>query len=305
MNTNRAEYLPHEGVMLEEVASLLKDVPNGNFVDATYGYGSHFNLSEKFTHLNFIGFDRDLEAINNSKKDHNVYHLNFSEIYNFLSKNSFLPLSGILYDFGLSSHQIDSDYRGFSFQKNSWLDMRMDTNQNLKADIILNSYSEEALSEVLKLYSEDRNYKKISKKIVKYRPILTTRELVKVIKEALPKQNPIYTEKTVRKIFQALRIEVNNELNEIKTSLDSIKNSIIKKGIIVCISYHSLEDKIVKNFLNEITTACICETSIPICSCDIEQQFIFPKKKKYRPSDKEKASNPRSKSAIMRYVVKL
>ncbi len=121
----------------------------------------------------------------------------------------------------------------------------------------------------------------------------------------MPRQNPIFTEKTIRRIFQALRIEVNDELNEIKVSLNSIKKSIKKKGIIICISYHSLEDKIVKNFFNELTTFCICEPSIPICKCDIEQQFSYPSKKKYIPTEKEKESNPRSKSAIMRYVVKL
>ena len=130
-------------------------------------------------------------------------------------------------------------------------------------------------------------------------------KLWKAIKEALPRQNPIFTEKTIRRIFQALRIEVNDELNEITFSLNSIKKSIKKKGIILCISYHSLEDKIVKKFFDELTTFCICEPSIPICKCDIEQQFSYPGKKKYLPTEKEKESNPRSKSAIMRYVVKL
>ncbi len=256
MNTNRAEYLPHEGVMLEEISSIIKDVPTGNFVDATYGYGSHFNLSSIHDHLNFIGFDRDLESINNS--------------------NNFQPL-----------------------------DMRMDMEQKLSAASIVNNYSEEKITEVLKAYSEDKHFNKISKKIIESRPLLTTSELVMAIKEALPRQNPIFTEKTIRRIFQALRIEVNDELNEIKASLNSIKKSIKKKGIIICISYHSLEDKIVKNFFNELTTFCICEPSIPICKCDIEQQFSYPSKKKYIPTEKEKESNPRSKSAIMRYVVKL
>jgi len=222
-----------------------------------------------------------------------------------LSKNKYLPLSGILYDFGLSSHQIDSTYRGFSFQKNSTLDMRMDMEKDLSAKTIVNDYTEENLTRVLKDFSEDRHFKKISKKIVESRPVLTTNELVAVIKEALPKQNPIFTEKTIRRIFQALRIEVNNELNEIIDSLNSIKKSIKSKGVIICISYHSLEDKIVKQFFKEITTHCICEPIVPICKCDIEQQFSYPRKKKYFPSDKEKESNPRSNSAIMRYVVKL
>ena len=305
MNTNRAEYLPHKGVMMEEISSIVKDVPRGTFVDSTYGYGSHFNLISDFDHLNFIGFDRDLEAVNNSKSEHNIFHLNFSEINNFLLTNNYLPISGIFYDFGLSSHQIDSEHRGFSFQKNTNLDMRMNTEQKLTAEIVVNNYSEKELIDVLKNYSEDKYYKKIAKKIIYSRPILTTKELTNVIEDTLPKQNPIFTNKTIRRIFQALRIEVNNELNEINDSLNSIKDSINKKGVIVCISYQSLEDKIVKKFFDEITTYCICEPRIPICKCDIEQQFTYPKKKKYTPSDKEKENNPRSKSAIMRYVVKL
>jgi len=304
MNTNRAEYLPHEGVMTEEISSILKDIPKGNFVDATYGYGSHFKLSNYHKHLNFIGFDRDIEAINNRKNNDNVFHLNFSEIYKFLSEENLLPLSGILYDFGLSSHQIDSDYRGFSFQKNTTLDMRMNTQQNLTAENIINNYSEKELTNVLRIYSEDKYYKKISKRIIESRPISTTSDLVNLIKDAIPKQNPIFIEKTIRRIFQALRIEVNNELDEIKNSLISMNNSINNKGVIVCISYHSLEDRIVKNYFKDITTECICEPSIPICKCDIEQQFKYSKKKKFTPSDKEKEINPRSKSAIMRYVVK-
>ena len=224
---------------------------------------------------------------------------------NFLSENSLLPLSGIIYDFGLSSHQIDSDHRGFSFQKNTLLDMRMNTEQKLTAEFIVNNYSEDDLAKVLKFYSEDRYFSNITRKICESRPVSTTNELVKIIKNAIPKQNPIFIEKTVRRIFQALRIEVNNELNEIKSSLDSIKESIVTKGIIICISYHSLEDKIVKNFFSEITTDCICEPSFPICKCEIEQKYIQPKKKKYTPSDKEKKYNPRSKSAIMRYVIKV
>ena len=151
-----------------------------------------------------------------------------------------------MYDFGLSSHQIDSKHRGFSFQNNSPLDMRMDMLQDLSAESIVNNYSEEKLTKVLKAYSEYIFSNKISKKIIESRPVLTTNELVKAIKEALPRQNPIFTEKTIRRIFQALRIEVNDELNEITFSLNSIKKSIKKKGIILCISYHSLEDKIVK-----------------------------------------------------------
>ena len=305
MNANRAEYLSHKGVMIEEFSSILKNVPPGYFIDATYGYGSHFRLNDKYEHLDFIGFDRDLESIENSNNDDNVYQLNFSQISQYLVDNDLNPISGILYDFGVSSHQIDSLKRGFSFQEDSDLDMRMDQLQKLTAYEVVNDYREDKLIHILKLYSEDKFSKKIAKAIVKSRPISGTKNLVEVIKNALPKQNPIYTNKTIRRVFQALRIEVNNELNEIKTSLETIKNLISKDGVIVCISYHSLEDKIVKHFFNELSIDCICQPIIPVCNCNTKQEYVIPKKKKFVPTDKEIKVNPRSKSAIMRYAIKL
>ena len=279
MNANRAEYLSHKGVMIEEFSSILKDVPRGYFIDATYGYGSHFRLNDKYEHLDFIGFDRDLESIENSNNDDKVYQLNFSQISQYLIDNDLNPISGILYDFGVSSHQIDSLKRGFSFQEDSDLDMRMDQLQKLTAYEVVNDYREDKLIHILKLYSEDKFSKKIAKAIVKSRPISGTKNLVEVIKNALPKQNPIYTNKTIRRVFQALRIEVNNELNEIKTSLEAIKNLISKDGVIVCISYHSLEDKIVKHFFNELCIDCICQPIIPVCNCNTKQENVIPKKK--------------------------
>ena len=305
MNANRAEYLSHKGVMIEEFSSILKNVPPGYFIDATYGYGSHFRLKDKYEHLDFIGFDRDLESIENSNNDDKVYQLNFSQISQYLIDNDLNPISGILYDFGVSSHQIDSLKRGFSFQEDSDLDMRMDQLQKLTAYEVVNDYREDKLIHILKLYSEDKFSKKIAKAIVKSRPISGTKNLVEVIKNALPKQNPIYTNKTIRRVFQALRIEVNNELNEIKTSLEAIKNLISKDGVIVCISYHSLEDKIVKHFFNELSIDCICQPIIPVCNCNTKQEYVIPKKKKFVPTDKEIKVNPRSKSAIMRYAIKL
>ena len=273
MNANRAEYLSHKGVMIEEFSSILKNVPPGYFIDATYGYGSHFRLNDKYEHLDFIGFDRDLESIENSNNDDKVYQLNFSQISQYLIDNDLNPISGILYDFGVSSHQIDSLKRGFSFQEDSDLDMRMDQLQKLTAYEVVNDYREDKLIDILKLYSEDKFSKKIAKAIVKSRPISGTKNLVEVIKNALPKQNPIYSNKTIRRVFQALRIEVNNELNEIKTSLEAIKNLISKDGVIVCISYHSLEDKIVKHFFNELSIDCICQPIIPVCNCNTKQEL--------------------------------
>ncbi len=305
MNTNRAEYLPHSGVMVEELTSIVEHLPKGTFIDATYGYGSHFKVLKSYKNLNLIGFDRDSQAVDSSSDSDTVYKLNFSKISNFLVEGNHAPISGIFYDFGLSSHQIDSYERGFSFQQNNELDMRMDQENTLTAKSVVNEYSFEELLDVFNKYSEDKFSYAIANKIIEMRPINTTFELVDVIKSSIPKQNPIFMNKTVRRIFQGLRIEVNEELSEIKLALESIKKIIASKGVIICISYHSLEDKIVKSFMQEVTTACICDPKAPICNCDIQQEFQFFQKKKYTPSSKEISNNPRAKSAIMRCVIKL
>ena len=297
--------MPHVGVMKEEITSLLKAVPAGYFIDATYGDGSHFEFIDVDNKFTAIGFDRDFDSVENSKSNHNVVQLNFSKIYDYLDNNSLTPISGILYDLGVSSHQIDTPSRGFSYSINSDLDMRMNQQEPLKAENIINSFSYEELVSIFQNYGEERYSKSIAKKIVDNRPIFKTKELIKLIKDALPKQNPIYIEKSIRKIFQAIRIEVNDELNELKKSLTSIKDVISKNGVIICISYHSLEDKIVKNFMSELTTGCTCDPSIAICVCNNVQSFKFPNKKKYYPSDEEVETNSRAKSATLRYVIKL
>ena len=305
MNTNRAGYLPHSGVMVEELTSIVETLPKGVFIDATYGYGSHFKVLKQFNNLELIGFDRDNEAIAAKSDNDHVIKLNFSEIPNFLTQNNLNRISGIFYDFGLSSHQIDSSERGFSFQQNADLDMRMDKEHNLTAKKVINEYSKDELLNIFNNFSEEKYAFQITKKIIELRPIDTTLELVNLIKDTVPRQNPIFTNKSIRKIFQGLRIEVNNELSEIETSLREIKNHLDTDGAIVCISYHSLEDKIVKAFMTDLTVSCICDPKAPICICATEQEFRYHKKKKYTPSPEEKSLNPRSKSAIMRCVIKL
>ena len=305
MNTNRAEYLPHNGVMIEELTSIVETLPKGVFIDATYGYGSHFQTLKKYQNLNLIGFDRDTEAIAAKKNDDKVIKLNFSEIPNYLNKIKSSSISGIFYDFGLSSHQIDSPERGFSFQQDAELDMRMDKENYLTAKDVVNDYSLEELLNVFNNYSEEKYSFQIAKKIIELRPVNTTIELVNLIRDAIPRQNPIFINKTIRRIFQGIRIEVNDELLEIKKSLDGIKSHLSTNGAIVCISYHSLEDKIVKAFMQNLTIECICDPKAPICNCNIEQEFRYFKKKKYRPSQEEITFNQRAKSAIMRCVIKL
>ena len=303
---NRVEYKEHNGVMKKEVADILTSLPKGIFIDATYGYGSHFKyFSDNSLNLNFIGFDRDSEAIANAQIGHKVYKLNFAKIKDYLIENNISTLSGVFYDFGVSSHQIDSNNRGFSFQYNSNLDMRMDQTQNKSAMEVVNQYSLDDLINIFKKYGEIQNSKLIANSIVNSRPIYTTNELKNLIQKSMPPQNPKFVEKAIRKVFQSIRIEVNDELSEIYDSLNGVKDFIQKDGAIICLTYHSLEDKIVKDFFKILTTGCVCDPKITVCICKQLPEYKYGKVKKLKPHHSEVLSNSRSKSATLRYGIKL
>ena len=304
MNNNRVGYLKHDGVMISEVNSIVSNTPAGIFVDATYGYGSHFNyLKQNNNHLEFIGIDRDIEAVHNSSDE--ISHINFSKITDLLSSKNILNISGVFYDFGVSSHQIDNSDRGFSYLNSGPLDMRMNQDDKITADEVLNQFEEEDIANILYKYSGEKNSRKIAKAIYNSRPLKSTEELSKVLKNVLGKQNPKYINQTIKRCFQAIRIFVNNELEEITLSISKIKNFIKPGGVIVCLTYHSLEDKIVKDIFNDITVRCVCNPRIPICNCDNIQEFRFGNNKKLYPSDDEIKNNSRSTSATLRYVVKI
>jgi 16S rRNA (cytosine1402-N4)-methyltransferase len=181
----------------------------------------------------------------------------------------------------------------------------MNQKDKLTAEKVLNTFSFEDLYSIFKEFGEERYSKNIAKKIIENRPINQTTDLSNVIRNSVPKQNPIFIEKSIRRIFQALRIFINDELNELKDSLTKVKDLIQKDGVIICISYHSLEDRIVKNYMNDLTLGCICDPSIAICVCDSIQNFIYPKRKKYYPNKKELNKNSRANSATLRYVRKI
>ena len=304
MNNNRVGYLKHDGVMISEVNSIVSNTPAGIFVDATYGYGSHFNyLKQNNNHLEFIGIDRDIEAVHNSSDE--ISHINFSKITDLLSSKNILNISGVFYDFGVSSHQIDNSDRGFSYLNSGPLDMRMNQDDKITADEVLNQFEVEDIANILYKYSGEKNSRKIAKAISNSRPLKSTEELSKVLKNVLGKQNPKYINQTIKRCFQAIRIYVNNELEEITLSINKIKNFIKPGGVIICLTYHSLEDKIVKDIFNDITVRCVCNPRIPICNCDNIQEFRFGNNKKLYPSDDEIKNNSRSTSATLRYVVKI
>ena len=304
MNNNRVGYLKHDGVMISEVNSIVSNTPAGIFVDATYGYGSHFNyLKQNNNHLEFIGIDRDIEAVHNSSDE--ISHINFSKITDLLSSKNILNISGVFYDFGVSSHQIDNSDRGFSYLNSGPLDMRMNQDDKITADEVLNQFEVEDIANILYKYSGEKNSRKIAKAIYNSRPLKSTEELSKVLKNVLGKQNPKYINQTIKRCFQAIRIYINNELEEITLSINKIKNFIKPGGVIVCLTYHSLEDKIVKDIFNNLTVRCVCNPRIPICICDNIQEYRFGNNKKLYPSDDEININSRSTSATLRYVVKI
>ena len=184
MNNNRVGYLKHDGVMISEVNEIVSNSPAGIFVDATYGYGSHFNyLKQKNGHLEFIGIDRDLEAVKNSSDE--VLNIKFSNITDVLSIKNILDISGVFYDFGISSHQIDNPDRGFSYLYPGPLDMRMNQDDKITADEVLNQFEEEDIANILYKYSGEKNSRKIAKAISNSRPLKSTEDFSKVLKDVL------------------------------------------------------------------------------------------------------------------------
>ena len=245
----------HKPVLLERSINGLSIKPDGVYVDVTFGGGGHSKIILEKLSKNgrLIAFDHDEEAINNKLNDERVLFIssNFRYLNKFLKLNGIDKVDGILADFGVSSHQFDSKERGFSTRFDGPLDMRMDKNQILSASDIINEYSIEDLTRLFKDYGELRNSKRLAVVIGVQRsiaPILTTGELTILVQSILPKR---FLNKTLAQLFQALRIEVNNELDVIKDFLTQTSKSLSLGGRLVCISYHSLEDRLVKRFIRE------------------------------------------------------
>ncbi|MCY3998369.1 MAG: 16S rRNA (cytosine(1402)-N(4))-methyltransferase RsmH [Flavobacteriaceae bacterium] len=294
----------HKPVLLNQAIDGLMIQPEGIYVDATYGAGGHAKAI--ITQLNskgtLFGFDCDLDAKKNTLENPSLVYIpsNFKYIENFLHQYQTHQVDGILADFGVSSYQIDTSDRGFSFMKDGPLDMRMNQRATLTAKQVINHYDSDQLSDIFYQYGQLRNAKKMAKTIVTYRKedaISTTFELKKVIHSCLPK-NKEY--QTLAKIFQAIRIEVNQELEAIKTFLGQCARLLKPKGRLVCISYHSLEDRLVKFFIQTGTF-----TNQPIK--DFYGNIIRPFNKVgklVRPTQKEIEINPRARSAKLRIAQK-
>jgi 16S rRNA (cytosine1402-N4)-methyltransferase len=291
---------PHIPVLLNEVVKLFSPMKEGYFVDCTLGFGGHSEaILKNFSQIKLIGIDQDVDALNFAKKRLSP----FSDRVEFINSRASealkdlkgLNIAGILADIGVSSFQLDNTERGFNFDSDT-LDMRMNKNQELSAYEVINYYPKDELERILRDYGEVRNYKKVADTIVKNRVIKSNRELADILGKI-----GIKDKKNLAKVFQAIRIEVNNELNELENLLENAKN-IAKDGTILgIISFHSLEDRIVKNKFREWSKNCICPPEAIKCECGGNHALgKIITKKPITATKEEIKMNPRSRSAKLR-----
>ncbi len=297
----------HEPIMLQECIEGLHIKPNGIYVDGTIGGAGHSSkIIERLSQEGLlVGIDRDEEALCASKERlknyENVRYVwgKHEDMKDHLASLNIQKVDGILLDLGVSSYQIDEPSRGFSYTKEARLDMRMDQNQSLDAEYVVNQYPEEKLANVFFEYGEEKLSRKIANKICKMReekPIETTTELADIIRMV----NPKTTVDSLKRVFQALRIEVNGELRDLQKAVrDSIM--LLNPGGRLCvITFHSLEDRIIKNTFIEYEGRCTCPKDFPKCVCGYVSYGKILTKKPIIPSIEEQERNPRSKSAKLR-----
>ncbi len=305
----------HISVLKEESIVGLNIKPNGVYVDCTTGGGGHsLEIAKKLTTGKLICFDKDTDALTFAKTrlaDHLdkiiFVNQNFAEIEEVLDELGINGVDGILADLGVSSYQIDTAERGFSFMRDARLDMRMNKTQDLDAYKVVNNYSEQELAKIMFLYGEEKNSKQIARKIVKFRenkPLTTTFELRDIIVSSYP---PKFQNKPslCNKVFQAIRIEVNNELNDLPVAVEKMLRKLNKNGRLCIITFHPLEDRIIKNTFKTHATGCLCPPRIPKCVCGHMADIKLITRHPIVPQDNELLSNSRSGSAKLRIAEKI
>lgn len=306
----------HVTVLLNEAVDILDIKPEGIYVDGTLGGAGHsLEIVKKLTSGKLICFDQDINAISAAKeklKDFmdktKLVHSNFENLREELNKLGIESIDGFLVDLGVSSHQLDVPERGFSYMQDAPLDMRMDNNAELSAYDVVNTYSEAELKRVIKDYGEENWSARIAKLIVERRatmPIRTTFELVDAIKAAIPKKMRDENQHPAKRTFQAIRIEVNRELDVIEKTLLAAVDMMNEGGVLAVITFHSLEDRIVKNVFKKLQYSCTCPPEFPVCICNSKQVVEIITRKPILPSENEVEMNPRSRSAKLRAARKL
>ncbi len=299
----------HIPVMLEPCMELLglDRHPDGVFVDGTLGGGGHTQEILSRTRGKVLGIDRDWEALRAAGErlapfgDRFVpLHGNYANIASLLHEAGYDSMDGMLMDLGVSSYQLDNPERGFSFHTDAPLDMRMDQTAPLTAEIVLNTYSEKELARIISLYGEEKWAVRIAKFIVAARPLHTTMDLVRVIDAAVPAAERRKVSHPARRTFQAIRIEVNSELSLLEPALRDAVSCLKPGGRLVVITFHSLEDRIVKQTFHNLQYPCTCPPKAPVCICGKKPQGFVVTRKPVLPTEEECEINPRSHSAKVR-----
>ena len=303
----------HTPVMAQEVISALEVKPLGACIDCNVGEGGHSLaiLSAVTPTPRLLGIDLDAESLTIARRRLEAYQDtvvlvqgNFADVSAIAEEHGFEPADGILFDLGLSSLQVDTGSRGFSFRQEARLDMRFDPGQEITAYNVVNEYSEESLADVIFRLGEERKSRRVARAIVRKRPIETTIQLADVITHALgwPAKGRIHP---ATRTFQAIRMAVNKELDNLERGLEQALELLRSGGRVAVISYHSLEDRLVKNKLRHEASDCICPPETPICVCGHKASIRLVNRKVIKPTQAEVQANPRSRSARMRVAERI
>ena len=303
----------HQPVMVRAVIELLAPVPTGTVVDATVGGGGHArHLLDARPDLHLLGIDRDPAAVAAARSELEAFgdrarivHGGFEDVAEIVKRASEGNVMGILFDLGASSPQLDLKERGFTYWGEAPLDMRMDSAQALTAEQVVNTYDEARLTELIAGNGEERFARSIAARIVANRPLRTTGDLVRSVREGIPARARRYGGHPARRTFQAIRIEVNRELDILPTAIDAALELTAPRGRVAVLSYHSGEDRIVKErFRHAVTGGCTCPPGLP-CVCDAVQTVRLLRPGAWKPTAAEVQANPRAESARLRAVEKL
>ncbi len=305
----------HEPVMREEVLSWLVGNKTGVYVDGTIGGGGHALAILENTRARLIGIDRDAEAILAARQRLEPFQSrvtlvkgNFADLASVLGGLDIEKVDGVILDLGVSSHQLDAAHRGFSFGQSAPLDMRMDRDETLRAYDIVNSFTPSELEKVIRLYGEEKMAARIARAIVRRRqasPIETTAELAQLIVQVMPQSMKHQKIHPATRTFQAIRIAVNRELEVIVPGIEAAVAALSAGGRLGVISFHSLEDRIVKHTFLDLAAACVCPKDIPYCICHKQAVVKVLTRKAVTPSPEEIRRNPRARSAKLRVAERL
>ena len=300
----------HQSVLLKETVDNVIMNKSGIYIDGTVGFGGHAEaiLSKLNSKGKLIGIDLDPYALEYTKKklskfpkkSYSLYKGNFSEFPSMIQKMEISKIDGLVVDLGISSYQIDSGHRGFSYMHNGSLDMRFNSDNGISAKTFLNGIDEKKLAKIIKKFGEEKKYNKIAQSIVKYcnkGKMNTTFDLKEAIKDVT---NQKYLNKTLSRVFQSIRMKINNEIENLNLLLINSLKHIVKGGRIAIITFHSIEDSIVKNFFKENSISCLCPPTFPICICNHRPKLKIIHRKGIKPSKEELKGNARSRSAKLR-----